>query len=539
MTPVADLPLTDGRGRRQGPLRGRTARGLAPETLAWKALCSTSGGLHTHGDVIIIDRLVRALNDSGIAPKIVALYPFLGTSENTWAVPLYDRGGKGKAFVTGFVDADNTRSGGMVGNGSTKWMDTGYLPSELGTTNNGGLGWYGLDFNTTGTTNSVLMGCSNTGATNYFCIRTHPSPQTDIIWGATANNAVSTGGGAYLEPGHVYGQRSSSTSREIFINGASLATNTTSDAASGASDRSIQLFGWELSASQYYAGAAGVAYLTDGTLTSTEVALMHSILRETLLIPTGRIGRRNSETALWESRVRSNSGTLASDSIQIADNLVTGLKSLSSFSKIKWLLPLLGSNLAAARVPLIDTLSDGIAGNSGFVDGDFSQSVGLTSTGTQYLTLGIGPNDLNSGNGGAGAWFKQAPVGNAAVGGRIPAGQLFGIAASATNENFYWGDGDCRAFTGVAGGQHHYYGNRASSTDLKLFRNGTLVATDAGGGTSTPASSSDFICFGYDTSFLSANRLAVMYLTDGTLSDDEAAMLHLYLNVLLITATGR
>lgn len=275
--------------RRNRGFGSRRSAGLDRVTEAWLALIRLNGGILGPQETTIVDRLVKRLAALGIGPKMVALWPFFGISSNSFAVPVYDTGAKGISFSSGFVGADCTFSGGLQGDGSSKYLDSSYKPSELGATNNGGLGWWDLDYTTTGTTNSVLIGCSDTGGSNYYALRSHPFPQTDIIWGLTANNAVSTTA-SYTDPGHVYGQRESSVLRKVALNGSVLATNTTSDAASGAADRNIQLFGWLISGGvrQYYNGRAGIAYMTNGELTDTEIGLMHTALLEDFMLPSGR-----------------------------------------------------------------------------------------------------------------------------------------------------------------------------------------------------------------------------------------------------------
>src|SRR5690606_9772595 len=85
--------------------------------------------------------------------------------------------------------------------------------------------------------------------------------------------------------------------------------------------------------------------------------------------------------AKWANRVIAAGGTFEADSVNIALALHGNLQNKSFYTKIIYLMPFLGGNLAAARVPLIDRLNVGIATNVNFSDGDFSQSSGLTSNG--------------------------------------------------------------------------------------------------------------------------------------------------------------
>lgn len=108
-----------------------------------------------------------------------------------------------------------------------------------------------------------------------------------MYWGAVANSAgILTGSGTN---GHFYAERSSSTSRVIFKNGSTLASNTTSDATSGASEQNISVVGIRNGAAQlYWAGRCALAYMTDGTMGSTNAAAFDTLLRTYLFTPTGR-----------------------------------------------------------------------------------------------------------------------------------------------------------------------------------------------------------------------------------------------------------
>ena len=105
-------------------------------------------------------------------------------------------------------------------------------------------------------------------------------------WGGPANAPGDT---TAAGNGHYYGQRSSATLRELFFNASSLGTNTTSDSASESGLNKIQLLACNENGPQlHWNGRCAVAYLTDGTLTSGEVATLHSVLSTYLITPTGR-----------------------------------------------------------------------------------------------------------------------------------------------------------------------------------------------------------------------------------------------------------
>lgn len=248
-----------------------------------------------------------------------------------------------------------------------------------------------------------------------------------------------------------------------------------------------------------------------------------------------------AETLAWESLVSAAGGTLAADSSGIANELVAQLKAAGLASKIVYLLPLLGSNLAAARCPLIDTLGKGAATNTGFADANFSQSTGLQLTGAALLGTGISPSELGaSGAGGFGYWERSVAADPWVFGGRNSAvSEIYGLAIWTGDELFYYGHADGATRTFVPSGNNHYYGQRASATSRTLYRNGISVATDSDNPPVSGISSSPIYLGGLDASVFGSGRCGVAYLTGGALSDAEISSLHSILDAYLITPTGR
>jgi len=253
------------------------------------------------------------------------------------------------------------------------------------------------------------------------------------------------------------------------------------------------------------------------------------------------------ETLTWRSRVNAAGGTFETNSVALADALIVQLKTKSYESKIKYLLPLLGSNLAAARVPLRDTLGVGIATNTNFVDANFSQATGLQGNGTsRYLDLLIKPSQLGTGsNGGIGYWEKSVSFSGTGV---EPIG-VYGVAAStrfvidlrSAVRNFRWGTASNGAGDTTAAGNGHYYGQRSSATLRRLYFNGSTLASNTTSDAAAGTAEFNIRLLGCYTgsSTYWAGRCAVAYLTDGTLSDADAADLHTLLTDYLITPTGR
>jgi hypothetical protein len=263
-------------------------------------------------------------------------------------------------------------------------------------------------------------------------------------------------------------------------------------------------------------------------------------------------GRRRGGSSpydLWVSRVDAAGGTYETDSKTIASALVTQLQGFTGYTKVMWLAPLLGANLAAARVPLIDVLGVGIMGNTGFVNGDFSQAAGLQGGTNKYLDTLIKPASLNSGLvGGIGYWENNP---SAIAGGSDSV--AFGCYNAASSiirwqldirpatQRVGWGiSTNAAIFTGAIASAE-YYGQSLAANDRKLYKNGSQVASNTTSEASAHETVTSITLMG--TSAPNAGwfggRCAVAYLTDGTLSPTEISDLHTLLGTYLITPTGR
>lgn len=253
---------------------------------SWRFRANAASGTIDNTSSIIARNLLSQLQRKSYFTKIKYIYPFLGRNLAAARTPLIyaGLGGTTVAANINFVEADYSLSTGIQGNGSTKLLNTGVLPSQLGTSNNGGFGWIETNINFTGSTTET-MGCDNSDGSQRFVIDLRSTEEFGG-WGLGANFARIS---IPATNGRYYFQRSSATLRELFKNGSSVVTNLTSDAASGANNRIIYLFGNNrLPSAQCWKGRGACAYFTDGTLSSADVADLDQTLVDYLMIPTGR-----------------------------------------------------------------------------------------------------------------------------------------------------------------------------------------------------------------------------------------------------------
>lgn len=253
------------------------------EALLWQRRIITVGGGFESNSLLVANNLARILHTRGYYPKIKYLLPLLGTGVAAAMVPLVDVLNVGAATNVNFVNADFSQSTGLQGNGTTKNINPLLKPGQVGTSNNGGFGYW--DTNISFPTSSDAMGCTTT-SDNRYVIDLRATPVRNFRWGSPGNGAGDTTTAAN---GHYYGQRASATDRKLYFNAAQIGSNTTNDAAAEASERNIRIMGSDDNGSIVFRnGRLGVAYLTDGTLTATEIIDFDALLRNYLFSPTGR-----------------------------------------------------------------------------------------------------------------------------------------------------------------------------------------------------------------------------------------------------------
>lgn len=255
-----------------------------------------------------------------------------------------------------------------------------------------------------------------------------------------------------------------------------------------------------------------------------------------------------TEVNVWTARIAALGGTLAADSLGIATGLAREIQSRSYNQQIVYLLPLLGGDLTAARVPLRDTFGVGAASTIGFVGGDFSQAAGLQADGaTKYFEFPLVPSDIGlHSNGGMGYWENKIdlssshePMGSWSSG----ATSAFVLDLQSTIRVFSWGATANFAASATAATNGHYYGQRSSPALREFFIDGVSLATNtavdsAAGANNTLMRLMAVNIPGTGTIYW-PGRCAVAYFTQGQLSADDVADFHALLRDFLITPTGR
>lgn len=256
------------------------------------------------------------------------------------------------------------------------------------------------------------------------------------------------------------------------------------------------------------------------------------------------------ETKRWVDRVKSNGGGFQSNSVAIANSFIKILKTKSYYSKIVYLLPMLGTGVGAAITPLIDKNNYGMPTNISFVDADFTQKTGLQGNGSnKRLDMPFYPGNLGiTKNAGLGVWALNVSLVAGTqycmgcFGGSTTFGLRFGNTGGDINCQFYWG---VAGFAGISEvrSNSHYYGNRSSSTSRIIYKNGVEAGSDtttetAAGDLTTPISS---YAVNTSASYLVywGGSQGIQYYTDGTFTSDEALDFHNIIANYLMGPTGK
>lgn len=260
----------------------------------------------------------------------------------------------------------------------------------------------------------------------------------------------------------------------------------------------------------------------------------------------------DAETVAWYTGISAAGGSVTTQEKDWAEALILAIRAASYGAKIIYLLPFLGANIKAARMPLRDTFARGIAssyGSSPFVDGDVGNAVGIENPTEKLAYLGTGlPINWNAGNGnkgGFGFWERNWGNGtNVEAAGAYDAsgGHRFLLDFRSSFRRFRWGgttQSEAGPATSMANG--HYYG-QYNGTQTQLWKDG---ATDGAANTTGPfatgADVNELMVMGVnaptDTPY--KGRCAVFYVTDGTMSGADVTAFHTLLGTYLVTPTGR
>ena len=224
----------------------RPRQTIHPEAGSWAARVVANGGTVSGTTLSAVDKFCKAIASAGIRDRFYRLNLFCGTGLNAALVPLYRGPSLGGTQYGGTTDtnvgpffsgdyAETGASGGLVGNGSSKYLDTGLQQQTIGVT--GHLSVFARHATYSADAGPYRMiGTLATSPTNqYFYMdtrinaATYGAGRTGFVFGygsdTSANQAATLTGGQLMTV-----NRSSSTDLRCYLNDslfASVATSVT------------------------------------------------------------------------------------------------------------------------------------------------------------------------------------------------------------------------------------------------------------------------------------------------------------------------
>lgn len=213
------------------PVIGRLRAGGAgtdADALTWASAVTAAGGTYSATTLAAMSTFARDAKAAGYWDKLNRINLFAGDQLAAALVPLKVGGGNATDTNVNFVAGDYTEATGLTGDGTTKYLRTGLIPSASLTLNDTHLAVYNRASGVTGAAGASSIGADN-GGTSWFAATI---PFTDN----TLNSAqYDTGGGnlsvasiGTVARGHIVASRTAAASHVIYRNGASAGTNASS-----------------------------------------------------------------------------------------------------------------------------------------------------------------------------------------------------------------------------------------------------------------------------------------------------------------------
>ena len=255
------------------------ASGIHPDAAAWKSAVYANGGTVSPSTLLAVVDFCKAIDVAGLRSKFYRLNLFCGSDLNAALVPLYrgtsPSGTKyGNATDTNngpFVSGDYAETGatgGLTGNGSSKYLDTGLPMNTLPSTTSGHVAVY--NNNRSASTTYRGVGGVAISQTTGFGIALDSGIYS--LWG-NSQRTVSSANGLTVAT------RISSTNNSVYGAGTLLGTNTT-DVTPTASTLNAVFFAERLFAAtiRYYDTGRYQAYSIGTGLTQAEVSTYNTIM---------------------------------------------------------------------------------------------------------------------------------------------------------------------------------------------------------------------------------------------------------------------
>jgi hypothetical protein len=138
--------------------------GIDADAAAWAAAVTAAGGTYSGSTLKAVSNFTRSAKSAGYWSKINRINLFCGNQLAAALVPLKVGGGSATDTNVAFLAGDYTEATGLTGNGTTKFLRTGLIPSASLTLNSTHMAVYNRAAAAAG--GSVHMGCRD--GTNFM-----------------------------------------------------------------------------------------------------------------------------------------------------------------------------------------------------------------------------------------------------------------------------------------------------------------------------------------------------------------------------------
>lgn len=338
--------------------------GNHPDVTSWLNTISLVGGSANSTTIAALNNFCNSIDSAGLRNKFYRLNLFCGNNLASCLVPLYVNT-QWNSPVLGFsIDTNNNFvsgdynetgvNGGLIGNGTNKFLLTGLRGTEL-SAGNRHLSAYERTSAITDYSPSLGSADGNaiqhaigpwTASTNYF-YRTH--------------NTIGGNANTTKDVGFWLGSDSSSTASVLYRNGVST-TSTSAQSAGGSPSIQYAIFG-TVTSSNAISEASEVrlgAYSIGLSLNSSEVSTFNNIMQtfQTALFrnrPSSDpvfASITNTDAKLWIDNVYANRGTVSLSTATAVDTFCNTINSAGIRDRFYRLNLFAGTGLEAAIVPL-------------------------------------------------------------------------------------------------------------------------------------------------------------------------------------------
>jgi len=241
------------------------------ETVSYYNRVIANGGSISDASLNAVEKFVQDCKNSLIWEKLIEVGPFAGANLNAAMVKLvYPGGGSGVLTNVNFVAGDYNESGGLNGDGATKYLNTG-CNAQLSLPDNAHLSFYLRD-DVSVSGNRALIGAIN-GVDQYW-LGAITNTQTNVRLGQTAVASLAQN----MSKGFYIGSRSAVNMLKLYKNGAVVGSDATTIVHAKPS-ANIFVFAFNSAGASAFVPGRGSFYSIGQSLSDTEAKALHEAVR--------------------------------------------------------------------------------------------------------------------------------------------------------------------------------------------------------------------------------------------------------------------